>query len=97
MEDLQGLEKEQGLCPGMIFFHRRSGIREHQGRTRMEPEDQYEGAGKFLESVRTAFKREVPGSRVFIVPGNHDVDRKWSPEALPCCSTVSNPRMMSFP
>ncbi len=75
VEDLQGLEKEQGLCPDLIFFTGDLAL----GNIKAEPgwnlKDQYEGAGKFLESVRTAFDTQIPKSRVFVEPGNHDVDR----------------------
>jgi len=37
--------------------------------------DQYQLAGKFLDAVRTAFDPEIPIRNLYLVPGNHDVDR----------------------
>ncbi len=38
--------------------------------------DQYKGVEKFLGQVRTAFSKPVPKTRIFLVPGNHYVNRK---------------------
>lgn len=37
--------------------------------------DQFKGAAEFLKQVRTAFEPAVPAENLFIVPGNHDVNR----------------------
>ncbi len=36
---------------------------------------QFEIAGEFLNQVRRAFSPEIPVGSIFLVPGNHDVDR----------------------
>lgn len=36
---------------------------------------QYEEVAQFLQEIRNAFRRPIPAERVFLVPGNHDVDR----------------------
>ena len=42
--------------------------------------DQFHASAAFLEGVRTAFSLEIPPDRVFLVPGNHDVDRRLATE-----------------
>ncbi len=37
--------------------------------------EQYEDAAKFFDNIRASFSPEIPKERVFIVPGNHDVNR----------------------
>ena len=39
-------------------------------------EDQFARAHDFFEEVRKAYEPEVPRDRFFLIPGNHDVDRR---------------------
>ncbi len=76
LEDLRELEKTEGLRPDLIFFTGDLAMGNIKANPGWNLEDQYAGAGKFLDSVRAAFSPEIPRSRVFISPGNHDIDRK---------------------
>jgi len=73
--DLREMEKQYGLRPDLVLFTGDLAF----GNLKPDPgwnlEDQYAGVAQFLESVRGAFSRKIPRSHVFIVPGNHDVDR----------------------
>jgi len=71
LEDLRKMESRLGSPPDLIFFTGDLAF----GNAEDGLEAQYAGAGKFLDAVRNAFSREIPKDRVFIVPGNHDVDR----------------------
>ncbi len=65
LEDLAILRDEHELRPDLIIF---TGDAAFAGR----PEE-FDAAGRFLEEVRGAC--EVEHENVFLVPGNHDVDR----------------------
>ncbi len=65
LEDLQTLRDEHELRPDLLFF---TGDAAFAGRG-----DEFDTAGRFLESVREACG--VERENVFLVPGNHDVDR----------------------
>jgi predicted MPP superfamily phosphohydrolase len=73
--DLKTMEKEHDLLPQMIFFTGDAAfgnIGEPKGSTMRE---QFDGAHELLEQVRRTFLVEIAKENVFIVPGNHDVDR----------------------
>lgn len=72
VEDLQIMEEKEGLCPDFIFY---TGDIAY-GNIGESLEDQYDSAQEFINQIRTSFSREVPIKMVFLVPGNHDVDRK---------------------
>lgn len=73
LEDLHFLENEKGLRPDLLFFTGDLAFG-HLG-PGQSLTGQYKGAAKFLDAVRTAFKTKIPKDRVFLVPGNHDVNR----------------------
>lgn len=69
--DLTRLQRTQGLRPDVILF---SGDLAW-GQIPQHPlVDQYRVAASILEQIRNAFSPPVPASRVYIVPGNHDVN-----------------------
>jgi predicted MPP superfamily phosphohydrolase len=75
--DLQALERDQGLRPDLIFFTGDAAF----GHTGEGPDErlpaQFRGAEEnFFSRVRNAYAEPVPQARMFLVPGNHDVDRK---------------------
>ncbi len=76
IKDLKLLEKDHGLCPDLIFFSGDLAFGQMGPEPGKNLEDQYKGVKKFLEQVRTAFSKPVPKTRIFLVPGNHDVNRK---------------------
>src|SRR5215210_231139 len=77
VDDLAGLQREHGLRPDLIFFTGDAAFGHLPG---SEPgrsiEEQFREAGAFLDAVRRAFTPEVPLADLFLVPGNHDVDRR---------------------
>ncbi len=72
VSDLEKMQKEQGLRPDFIFFTGdvAFGVGEKENMA-----NQYQLAGNFLNAVRTAFKPAIPIRDLYLVPGNHDVDR----------------------
>jgi len=76
VKDLAGLQRDHGLRPDLIFFTGDAAF----GHLGAEPgksiEEQFREAGAFLDAVRRAFNPEVPLRDLFLVPGNHDVDRR---------------------
>ena len=75
IDDLQRLQADEDLRPDLLFFTGDAAF----GRIGDAPEEtiagQLERFGAFLEATRTAFEPEIPLENVFLVPGNHDVDR----------------------
>ncbi|MCX6579955.1 MAG: hypothetical protein NT166_07190 [Candidatus Aminicenantes bacterium] len=74
-EDFKKLHDEEGLTPDMIFFTGDivyGDLGKEKGKQIVE---QYEDAAKFFDNIRASFSPEIPKERVFIVPGNHDVNR----------------------
>ncbi len=74
--DLERLEKEAELLPDLLFVtgdlafgH----LGEGAGQTL---DEQFLEAQVLIQRVREVFSRPIPASRVFVVPGNHDVDRR---------------------
>ena len=66
-DDLEEMKNHYDLYPDLIFF---TGDVAHGQLF----EEQYEEANIFLKRVRRIFPK-VPISNIFIVPGNHDVNR----------------------
>ena len=74
--DLKSMQTDHGLRPDFVFF---TGDLAY-GATGIEMTEQYKLARDFLESVRKAFDPEIPLRDLYLVPGNHDIDRE---EILP--------------
>ena len=76
VRDLAGLQRDHGLRPDLVFFTGDAAF----GHLGAEPgasiEEQLRVAGAFLSDVRGAFQPAVPLADLFLVPGNHDVDRR---------------------
>lgn len=82
LEDLRSMQQEHGLQPDFLFFTGDLAfgqIGRYAGETLA---DQFDDGHTFLESVRTAFVPQIPRDNVFVVPGNHDVDRSQHSPAL---------------
>ena len=75
-KDLRQLAKEHGLRPDLIFFTGDAAYGQI-GKERGELiTDQLREAHDFLEGVRATFDPPIPQRRVYLVPGNHDVNRQ---------------------
>lgn len=66
------METDHGLIPQLLFFTGDGAFGNVPGSTLPE---QLDGVHALLEGARTAFSSAIPRENVFIVPGNHDVDR----------------------
>jgi len=73
--DLQRMEREYSLRPDLIFFTGDLAYGQIGTDDGLRLTDQFKGAGEFIDGVRKSFEREIPVENVFIVPGNHDVNR----------------------
>lgn len=80
LKDLRRMQDEHGLLPNLIFFtgdavygQVGSGPGESIG-------EQFAGFANFLEQIRTAFSPEIPHENIFLVPGNHDINRDYVSE-----------------
>ena len=77
VDDLRRLQSEHGLRPDLIFFTGDAAY----GQIGKEPEKtvagQLEEFARFLDAVRGAFDPAIELANVFLVPGNHDVNRDW--------------------
>ncbi len=71
-EDFACMQEEQGLRPDLIFF---TGDVAYGQLPESSIQDQYEEAAILFDEIRTAFSPEIPKENLFIVPGNHDVNR----------------------
>lgn len=79
--DLKELEEQNDLSPDIIFFTgdlAHGQVKENDGSL----EEQYKGVEKFLEKIRKCFLNPVPKENIFLVPGNHDVNRSKVSDAV---------------
>lgn len=70
--DLKVMQRDHGLRPDFIFFTGDLAYGAINGEKMFE---QYQLVRGFLEAVRTAFEPEISIRNIYLVPGNHDVDR----------------------
>lgn len=73
--DLKELAKTEKLQPDFLFFTGDAAWG-HEDDKEGHIDLQFQAAHEFLEAARTAFKTEIPQRRVYLVPGNHDINRK---------------------
>src|SRR6185369_1768085 len=76
VKDLVELQRDHGLRPDLIFFTGDAAFGHLGSAPGQSVEEQFREAGEFLDAVRRAFTPEVPLGDLFLVPGNHDVDRR---------------------
>lgn len=82
LKDLQHMEQEHGLLPQLIFFTGDAAFGNYDSGQGSTLTEQYQDIETFLSEVRQAFTVEIPKTNLFLVPGNHDVDRSEATEAL---------------
>lgn len=73
--DLMDMQDRHGLRPDLIFFTGDAAYGNIGGGPGERLADQFGEVGTFLEKIRTVFVPEVARENVFLVPGNHDVNR----------------------
>src|SRR6185436_5894850 len=81
VQDLAGLQRDHGLRPDLIFFTGDAAFGHFGSEPGKSIEEQFREAGAFLDAVRQAFTPEVPLADLFLVPGNHDIDRREALES----------------
>ena len=74
--DLKRMADDHGLRPDFIFFTGDAAFGQIDSGPNETLANQFALAQEFFESVRGAFSPKVLRSRFFLVPGNHDVNRK---------------------
>ncbi|MBY0430382.1 MAG: metallophosphoesterase, partial [Rhodospirillales bacterium] len=75
--DLEKLRDQEGLWPNLIFVTGDLAFGNFRG---VPMAQQFARVAEFLEAIRDIF--QLPRERVFVVPGNHDVDRNAVHPAL---------------
>lgn len=73
-EDLKRMQVKYNLHPDLIFFTGDVALGHIENSYGLCLKDQYEEAKKFLERILNVFP-QISISNIFIVPGNHDVNR----------------------
>ena len=81
IKDLRHMEKAHGLLPQLIFFTGDAAFGDYSSGPGSTLTEQYQGIETFLLEVRQAFTVEISKANLFLVPGNHDVDRSEVTEA----------------
>jgi signal transduction histidine kinase/CheY-like chemotaxis protein len=71
-DDFKKLQDQNQLCPDLIFVTGDIAFGEIPG---YPIDEQFQEAGTLLEEIRESFPPSIPINNVFIVPGNHDVNR----------------------
>lgn len=72
VQDLRCMQRDRRLRPDMVFFTGDAAFGDTGERSLAA---QYAEVARFFDGVRTAFDPPIPKECVFIVPGNHDVNR----------------------
>ena len=75
VDDLRRLQSDEGLRPDLILFTGDLAWGRTGGETDRTLEEQFEEGHAFLEAARSVFDPAIPQDNVFLVPGNHDIDR----------------------
>src|SRR6185436_10869213 len=76
VQDLAGLQRDYGLRPDLIFFTGDAAFGHLGDEPGKSLAEQFQEAAAFLTAVRKAFKPELSSRDLFLVPGNHDIDRR---------------------
>src|SRR5262245_43460418 len=79
ISDLHDLQEAYGLQPDFIFF---TGDLAFGESSAVKFREQFDAGQRFLTDVSKAFTKRVPKSKIFLVPGNHDVNRSAATKQL---------------
>ncbi len=74
-DDLKELQRDCRLRPDFIFFTGDAAFGQLGDKSGISLEDQYKAVQQFLEHVRCSFRPELSPRDIYLVPGNHDVNR----------------------
>ncbi|MCP3998583.1 MAG: hypothetical protein GY722_26465, partial [bacterium] len=75
VEDLSRIQADHGLRPDLLFFTGDAAFGEIGNKAGQKIRHQFDRFADFLSAVRCAFEPEIALDDVFLVPGNHDVNR----------------------
>jgi Leucine-rich repeat (LRR) protein len=76
VEDLKELQRDYELRPDLVFFTGDAAFGQVSDRPGESLQDQYKAVQHFLDEVRRAFRPELNSRDLYLVPGNHDVNRQ---------------------
>ncbi len=76
VQDLRHLQAEHGLRPELLLFTGDAAFGEIDAQPEQTIRGQLDVFWDFLTAVRRAFEPEIAIEDVFLVPGNHDVNRR---------------------
>nr|NIQ82925.1 hypothetical protein [Anaerolineae bacterium] len=74
--DLKRMASKHGLRPDFIFFTGDAAFGQIGSHANETLSRQFKIAAEFFNKVRQAFSPRIPIQNIFLVPGNHDVNRK---------------------
>jgi anti-sigma regulatory factor (Ser/Thr protein kinase) len=74
-EDLKELSKNHGLQPRLLFFTGDLAFGQISSKKGECLVDQFDYGARFIDALRRSVSPEIEKANVFLVPGNHDVDR----------------------
>jgi len=74
-KDLKTMQDDYGLQPQLMFFTGDAAFGNYGAGAGSTLQEQYQEVDQFLTEVRQLFTVEIPKDNLFLVPGNHDVDR----------------------
>lgn len=75
-KDLKAMQDGYGLQPQLMFFTGDAAFGNYGvGAGCSTLQEQYQDVEQFLTKVRQLFSVQIPKDNLFLVPGNHDVDR----------------------
>jgi tetratricopeptide (TPR) repeat protein/predicted MPP superfamily phosphohydrolase len=74
-DDLKAIESDFGLQPDLFFFTGDAAFGQLSDKKGERLSDQFKEAQTFIEGVRTGFRSTIEMKNVFVVPGNHDINR----------------------
>jgi len=75
-DDLRELQRDHKLRPDLIFFCGDAAFGQLGDKPGMSLHNQYKAVQQFLDEVRSSFKPELTHRDIYLVPGNHDVNRE---------------------
>jgi hypothetical protein len=81
LNDLTCLQRTYSLHPDLIFFTGDAAFGQI-GPGGLSLDEQFKQADKFFQTVRFSFEPKVAKENLFIIPGNHDVNRAHIPASV---------------
>lgn len=77
VDDLKELNRKYKIRPDFIFFTGDAAFGQLGNQPGQSLQDQYKVVQQFLDEVRRAFRPELTLRDIYLVPGNHDINRDY--------------------